>query len=75
MTVHKISLVQGSPFLLAVYTHEVPLCLCSAFCSRSQVRLRTARYRAFGARATPRTVSRNLKCKQLPKFFTSFSSC
>ena len=25
-TVHKTSLVQGSLFLLAVYTHEVPLC-------------------------------------------------
>ena len=30
------------------------------FCSRSQVRLSTARYRAFGAQTMPRTVSRNL---------------
>ena len=60
-TVHKTSLVQGSPFLLAVYTHEVPLCLCSVFCSHSQVRLSTARYRgAFGARTTPQTASHNL---------------
>ena len=36
-TVHKTSLVQGSLFLLAVYTHKVPLCLCSVFCSHSQV--------------------------------------
>ena len=60
-TVHKTSLVQGSPFLLAVYTHEVPLCLCSVFCSHSQVRLTTARYHAFGAQTTPQTVSHNLK--------------
>ena len=59
-TIYKTSLVQGSLFLLAVYTHEVPLCLCSVFCSCSQVWLSTARYRVFGARTTPRTVSRNL---------------
>ena len=60
LTIRKTSLVQGSLFLLAVYTHEVPVCLCSVFCSRSQVRLSTARYRAFGAPTTPRTVSSNL---------------
>ena len=60
-TFHKTSLVQGSLLLLAVYTHEVPLCLCSVFLSRSQVRFSTPRYRAFRARTTPRTVSRNLK--------------
>ena len=52
---------QNSTVLLAVYTHEVLLCLCSVFCSRSLVRLSTAGYRVFGARTTPRTVSRNLK--------------
>ena len=60
LTVHKTSLVQVSPFLLAVYTHDMPLCLCSVFCTRSQVQLSTARYHTFGARTTPRTVSRNL---------------
>ena len=57
-TVHKRPLVQSSLFLLAVYTHEVPLYLCSVFCNRSQVRLSTASYRAFGARTTPHFVSR-----------------
>ena len=65
LTVHKTPLVQGSLFILAVYAHEVPLCLCSVFCSRSQMRLSIARYRAFGARTTPRTVSRNLKSVNL----------
>ena len=53
-------LVQGSPFLLAVYTHEVPLCLCFIFCSRSQVRLSTASYCVWSADHAP-FVSRNLK--------------
>ena len=57
-TVHKTSLVQGSLSLLTVYTHKVPLCLCSVVCSLNQVRLSTARYRVFGARTTPWTVSR-----------------
>ena len=63
LTVHKTSPIP-SLFLLAVYTHEVPLCLCSIFCSRSQVRLSTVRYRAFGVRTMPRTVSCNLKWAQ-----------
>ena len=77
LTVHKTSLVQGSLFLLAVYTHEVPLCLCSVFCSRSQVRLSTTRCRAFGARITRRTVSCNLKwlCGTLLTLKQACTSC
>ena len=59
-TIHKTSLVQGSLLLQAVYTHKVPLCLCSIFLSRSQVRFSTARYHTFRAWTTPRTISRNL---------------
>ena len=36
-TVHIKPLVQGSLFLLAEYTHEVPLCFYSVFCNHSQV--------------------------------------
>ena len=45
--------VQGNLFLLAVYTHEVPLYLCSIFCSRSQVRLSTASHRVWSADHAP----------------------
>ena len=51
--IHKRPLIQGSLFLLAVYTHEVPLYLCSIFCSCSQVRLSTASYRVWSVDYTP----------------------
>ena len=47
LTSHKRPLIQGNLLLLVVYTHEVPLYLCSIFCSRSQVRLSTASYRVW----------------------------
>ena len=52
-TIHKRPLVQGNLFLLAVYTHEVPLCLCSIFCSRSQVRMSTVSYCIWSADYAP----------------------
>ena len=40
LTAHERQFVHGNPFLLAVCTHEVPLYLCSIFCSRSLVQLK-----------------------------------
>ena len=39
LTAPERLLVQGNQVNLAAYTHEVPLYLCSIFCSCSQVRL------------------------------------
>ena len=52
-TVHKRSLVQGSLFLLAVYTYDVPLYLCTVFSSHRQVRLSIASYCVWSANHTP----------------------
>ena len=41
---HERQFLQGNLFLLAVCTHEVPLYLCSIFCSRNLVQLSTASY-------------------------------
>ena len=42
LTAHKRPLVLGNLFFLAMYTHKVPLYLCSIVCSRCQVRLGAA---------------------------------
>ena len=52
-TIHKKKLVQCSLFLLTVYMDEVPLYLCSIFCSHSQVRLSIASYRILLCTSLP----------------------
>ena len=53
LTVHDRQFLQGNLFLLAVFTHDVGLYLCSIFCTRSPLQFSAASYRAFGARNTP----------------------
>ena len=47
LTANERQFLQGNLFLLAVCMHEVPLYLCSIFCSPSVVQLRTASYRIW----------------------------
>ena len=47
LTVNERQFLQGNLFLLAVCMHEVPLYLCSIFCSPSVVQLRTVSYRIW----------------------------
>ena len=44
LTVHERQFLQGNIFLLAVCMHEVPLYLCSIFCSHSLVQVGTVSY-------------------------------
>ena len=70
LTAHERPLIQSNLFLLAVYMHEVPLYLCSIFCSRSQVRLSIASYHIW-MRSTPRIVSHNLNICHSAKLIIS----
>ena len=49
LTAHERQFLQGDLFLLTVCTHEVPLYLCSIFCSPSMVQLSTASYPVWNA--------------------------
>ena len=49
LTAHERQFLQGDLFLLTVCTYEVPLYLCSIFCSPSMVQLSTASYPVWNA--------------------------
>ena len=49
LTTHDRQFLQGNFFLPAVCMHEVPLNLCSIFCSRSLVQVSTASYHTLSA--------------------------
>ena len=56
LTAHDRQFLQGNLFLLAVRTREVPLYLCSIFCSRSLVQVSTASYRVLSAEHAPNCI-------------------
>ena len=56
LTAHKRKLLQGNLFLLLVCSHEVPLCLCSIFCSGSLVQVSTASYRVWSMEHAPNCI-------------------
>ena len=56
LTAHDRQFLQGNLFFLAVCTHEVPLYLCSIFCSRSLVQVSTASYRILSVEHAPNCI-------------------
>ena len=56
ITAHDRQFLQGNLFLLAVCTHEVPLYLCSIFCTCSLVQVSTASYHVLSADHAPNCI-------------------
>ena len=54
LTDHKRQFLQGNLFLLAM--HEMPLYLCSIFCSRSLVQLSAVSYHVWSAEHAPNCI-------------------
>ena len=59
---HPRQFLQGKLFLLAVCTHEVPLYLCSIFCSRSLAEVSTMSYRVLSMEHAPNCIPHVCVC-------------